>query len=294
MKTLNYTLLTAALFFYTLLVNGQDYIRIGRDSIPCKVEEIGLDEIKYKSFDNPDGPLNVIEKRRVTEIVYENGKHEFFYQDEYDANPEIKIRNKTHAVKFEFLSPLNHTLALGYEQVNKIGMNMEFKLGIIGASSMGEDGQDPRGFYLKAGLKFLTSPTYYQKGTKYSHGLKGFYIKPEIIYSSFTIDKKFISYSSTGYGWFGLSNVSYDKTQTVHYGSGAFNMVFGKQHILANLITLDYYLGIGYGFETHPDLKKSGPGNETFNNVFEGKCFSHSISESGFAASAGLTIGVLF
>jgi hypothetical protein len=295
MKT--HLLTIATLVSLTFSLNAQDIIRTNKDSIKCFVKEIGLDEIKYTTFDNPTGPVNVLEKRVVSEIIFANGTHQYLKKDSYEANPELQIRQKTHAIKFEFLSPLNHTLAFGYEKMIKVGMNVEFKVGIIGPGGKDEDGTDPGGMFIKAGVKFLTSPSYYQRGTQYAHALKGFYIKPELIYSNFTLTQTYqvaTPNNNVNYNYWFSSYSYHDTTTTVHYSSGAVNIVFGKQHILGNIFTIDYYLGIGYGFETNNYESKNPDLWSGEDPAFTETCYSHSLSASKFAFSGGISFGVLF
>ncbi len=62
-----------------LQAHSQDLItkRSGED-IKAKIIEIGLNEVKYKRFDNPDGPLIIISKEEILIIRYENGQKEIF------------------------------------------------------------------------------------------------------------------------------------------------------------------------------------------------------------------------
>jgi len=56
---------------------SQDVITLkSGEEIKVKVEEISSSEIKYKRFDNLDGPTVVIEKAKVFAINYENGTRE--------------------------------------------------------------------------------------------------------------------------------------------------------------------------------------------------------------------------
>jgi hypothetical protein len=75
---------TFALLIIIVMVCGvkaQD-IMITKDGqkITAKVEEIGVDLIKYKTFDNQTGPSYSIKKNSVASILYENGNFEVFPQ----------------------------------------------------------------------------------------------------------------------------------------------------------------------------------------------------------------------
>ncbi len=261
-------LLTPVAILISLFVNGQDVIRTKTETINAKVLEIGIEEIKYKDFDNPNGPVKVIEKRKVLEITYENGKKEVFVADEWEASKEIDVRNKRNSIKFEFFAPLTHDIAFGYETMLRVGTNLECKVGIIGPG-VSESHDEVSGYFLKAGVKFLLSPNYYIRGVKYSHGLKGGYIKPELIYNTFTLN-------------------------TVTYYNGAVNIVFGKQHILGGILTLDYYAGVGYGFQSN-NMNNQNP-YFNYDGQYQGYAYSHTYGGPDFPVvlTGGLTLGVLF
>jgi hypothetical protein len=46
--------------------------------INAKVTEINIDDIKYKNFDNQDGPMYTILKSAISSILYQNGTVETF------------------------------------------------------------------------------------------------------------------------------------------------------------------------------------------------------------------------
>ena len=60
-------------------LSAQDIItkRSGED-IRAVVMEIGVNEVRYKSYDNPDGPVYAIPKAEVLLIRYENGQTDTF------------------------------------------------------------------------------------------------------------------------------------------------------------------------------------------------------------------------
>ena len=53
-----------------ILKNGND--------IQAVVSEIGTDEVKYKRFDNPDGPTYTLKKGEIFMIMYPNGSRDVF------------------------------------------------------------------------------------------------------------------------------------------------------------------------------------------------------------------------
>ncbi len=280
MKRIKFFLVSLFLSF-SLFALGQDTLRTKNDTIVCKVIEIGLDEIKYKDFQNLEGPVIVIEKNKVVEITYENGSKYFLKPDPYEVSKEVEVRGKTHAIKFELFSPATNDVAFGYESMISVGKNIEFKVGLIGIG-VNEDGNNPSGVFFKAGLKFLTSPQYLQNGLRYVHPLKGRYIKPELILNTYSEDRIFYS-NNQGY------YTSYSKR--VQVTNLAVNVIFGTQHILGNAMTIDYYIGIGYGLRI--DESKEDLYYEYTDGSYE---YSHSYLGDNFPLiiSGGFTIGGIF
>ncbi len=65
--------------FAVSFVNAQDVlVTMDSKSIKVKVLEINDQEVKYKDFENPDGPVYVMKKSEINIIVYQNGKVETF------------------------------------------------------------------------------------------------------------------------------------------------------------------------------------------------------------------------
>lgn len=270
------------LFFsaFTAL-RAQDYIRTKTDTIKSKVLEIGIDEIKYRNFNNPDGPVIVIPKTSVIEITYENGSKYFLAPDPYDVNKEVEVRGKTHAIKFEFFSPLTNDIAFGFEKMLKVGTNIEFKVAIIGPGTR-PNNENASGFFFKGGVKFLKTPSYVMNGMKYSHGLAGAYIKPEFIFNNYSTDSYYTNYT-TGY---------YQTTKArINYTNLCLDICFGKQYILGNIITLDYYVGFGYGLKI-----SNRDSNSIYDDGNAGYAYSHEYfgSTTPLILTGGLTIGVLY
>lgn len=68
---------------YGCVLHAQDIItkKDGTD-IQAKVTEVGIDQISYKKYSNPDGPTYVIKKNEILMITYENGEREVYASDE--------------------------------------------------------------------------------------------------------------------------------------------------------------------------------------------------------------------
>lgn len=69
------------------------------DKINAKIVEVGISEIKYKKFDNQDGPVYSIAKRDILKIIYENGTTDQFSGTD-NADPEnLKLQAQADASK---------------------------------------------------------------------------------------------------------------------------------------------------------------------------------------------------
>lgn len=170
-------------------------------------------------------------------------------------------------VKMEFFSPLFTHTTLGFENYAKDWLSWEAKIGFIG---LGVDNQElnPSGVLFRVGPKFKLNPDFVTRDLKGSHLLGGKYIRPEIVFSIYSEDT---ADSFTG------------ESTRQDYSSFAILITYGRQYILADIMSLDYHIGLGYGFDN-------------VDNDLGGKYhFSHSNGGGNFpiAISAGFTIGVL-
>lgn len=172
---------------------------------------------------------------------------------------------KKRIVKMEFFSPLTGKTTLGYERYLKDWVSWEAKVGFIG---LGLDPNEinPVGMLARIGPKFKLNPDFVMDGMKGSHLLSGKYLKPELVFSM---------YSENSGSEMGSSGPSREG-----YTSMAILLNYGRQYVLADIMTIDYHVGLGYGF----DNTDSGRYN-----------YSHANGGNDFpvAISAGFTVGVL-
>lgn len=83
-------LLLTSLFIAVGIANAQDVItKKNGEKVLTRVIEVGDQSIKYKRFDNQDGPLYTISKAEVSSIVYENG-----YTDNFSTFIQDKLMYK--------------------------------------------------------------------------------------------------------------------------------------------------------------------------------------------------------
>jgi hypothetical protein len=245
----------AALLFATLHLGAQDVIHKNNGkTIDAKIIEIGTSEIKYKLFDQPDGPIYVDEKENIQKVVFQDGHTEFYGKPRIDATEAFEGQKKS-AIKVGFLGPLVGYTNIIYERNIRPGRGWEAKAAIIGLGRRYDD--DATGLLVTGAYKFYKKPTYYTADMKRSHLLQGAYIKPEVFlgYTSF-ID----NYDFNGNG------VKED------HMTGGLLLNLGKQWIFDGDFVLDLSFGIGYG------------AGESVRSIYVN-------SDTGFAGQANLSIG---
>ena len=177
-----------------------------------------------------------------------------------DLNIDFESQKKK-AIKVELFSPLTGNTTLGYENYIKDWISLELKVGAIGIGST-ENWDPPRGVMFKVGPKFKLRPSFATDDTKGVDLLGGKYIRPEIAFSRYS-EK---------------ANATSDRRSFTAF---ALLITYGKQVILADVMTLDYHVGIGYGYTSSEEAKYN---------------YGFSAADPSFplAVSAGLTIGFLF
>ncbi|MBS1769301.1 MAG: hypothetical protein JSS77_06535 [Acidobacteria bacterium] len=245
-------------------------------SLVAFVDEIGLDAITYHVSGN--SIRRSIDKLDVASVKFHTGETEKFSRDPMDAQLAALSGIKKHVVKIDVLSPAANHLVLGYEHVLMPWMNVEAKVGIIGVGIAKQEDTRYSGFMLKAGIKFISRPAVVMRGMRLNSLVRGSYVKPELIFSSYSAK---------------LNGVSADPMNghsTVKNGDFAFNLVFGNQHQLGGCATVDAFFGLGFG--SH----RARSGDEVNKDSGESKLFGVTIGPSSFpiALSAGLTFGVAF
>lgn len=167
---------------------------------------------------------------------------------------------KKSVIKMEFFSPLTGNTTFGYERYLKNFTSIEAKIGIIGLGKKIDEPYRDNGILIKVGPKFKLKPSYATEGTFGTHLLRGSYIRPELALSIF------------GHEEFDGSSESIT--------AAAILINYGKQVILGKIMSLDWHVGLGYGFS-----------NDDEQGYYYG--FSAGNNEFPMAFSAGFTLGVL-
>lgn len=98
MKKIIKLVFTIIAMFIVLSTYAQDKIVLKTGTnIESKVLEINLNTVKYKKFNNSEGPTFVLDKNEIHMIIYENGVNEIFD----NSSPQRSDENDSSAKKYE-------------------------------------------------------------------------------------------------------------------------------------------------------------------------------------------------
>ena len=252
---------------------SQDFIyKKNREILKVKIEEVGTSEVKFKDFNNLEGPSYFLEKAKISKIELENGDVMTFKSQDNFTDPDYYTEDHRNVIKYSFTAPMWGYSLFSYERALSPTQAVEAGIGITGLginypiaqyyspSTSDLPNVDAKGFSVRAGYKLKRSPDYYLDKMRYGHLLKGGYFKPEIIYSNY-------SRNYSQYDHISQSDVLVNKS----VNSFAVMMNFGKQWIIDNRFALDVYFGVGYGtsdFEGD-DLYQAGGTHYAFVGAWE-------------------------
>lgn len=210
------------------LKSGEVYI--------VKILLVAVKEINYKLTNELEGPHYSVKKNKVSKIILQSGtiieiadqRKISKYRSERDKD-FIAFENKLNKIKWEALTLLTNDFCIGYERGIDVKNSIEIKVSKIGLGFEAIDDEDQgKGYYVKLGLKVISTPYSTQKL------ILGNYIKPEIGYSSFIV-------------------------RNYKYTSTTFMTVFGIEAPLTGSLYLDVSCGLGAAINKRSPLKASGP-----------------------------------
>lgn len=265
-------LFLVSFFLVGKITFAQDIIvRTNNDSLRVKVLEVGTDKIKFRRYGVKTGPPLEIYKNFVKEIIFENGTRVTILYDLRAVSPDLAIKEKKHGLKIDFIAPILNHITIGYEQMLKPGMNAEVKAAYIGPR-ISTAIKPSVGYFLKGGIKFVWLTEEISRGMRHSPPLQGSYFKPELIFSHYITDTE-------------NGKINFD-----NYG---FNILFGRQYIIDNFLTLDYFGSVGFALQ-YSSYKPVLPKDEQdvdFNYAFSHLYFGKNLP---LILSGGLTIGFIY
>jgi len=245
----------AVLFSISAFSQHQIHKRTG-EILDVKIVEIGTDDVSFV-YPGNDELVIKMDQALIRKVVLEGGQEVTFTAPSDD--PDYYVDQRKRALKLNFLSPLTNYYIEGlYEQSIRPGRSFEVGLGVIGVGEIPDrvsgrsinfngnnniryiyDVESARGVFVRGGLKLMNQPDKMGTRGRYSHILKGGYIKPEVVLGTYSLDIT-------------TENRTTGATSKESQGEvfGAFLINLGKQWVFDDIFLIDVSGGLGYGAST--------------------------------------------
>jgi len=259
--------------------------------VEAKILEIASDEVRYKEFNNQDGPIYILETDKIKKIVFANGTSQQFHDNVKD--PERYVGQSNKAIKLNFLSPLYGYTEIGFEKSTGVGKGYEFSLGIIGlgkseqleyyTTQLETVKRGQAGVFISGGYKFGKLPDFIIFGkTKMTHLMQGTYAKP-ILYFGYYKENQVVDKGNSTYE-VGKQNVTF----------GALQIELGHQWVFSDKFLLDLYWGFGYGADNKKEAYQYDPSSPNYYyDEFDGTtAFNYANARAGNSPGFSLTWGL--
>ncbi len=246
-------LLALLVLFLSLHAFAQDKMyKTNGEVIEVNIIEVGKSTIKYKLYNEPNGPTYTISKDDIKKITNLDVKE--IALKKLIANPIIYANQSKNALKVNLLSPLFGFTQINLEHSIKPRRSYELTLGLIGLGKRKQTStyyfnnntseavyRGAAGIFVGGGYKFLTQFNFLRNYDNYSHVLQGWYAKPEIILGLY---RQHDNLSVT-------NQTLIKNKETVALGAIIFNL--GKQWVFSEKFLIDVYGGAGYALDSKPN-----------------------------------------
>lgn len=240
------------LLYYTQQAISQDIINTKKQElIKCKIVEVTPDVVKYKLYNNLDGPLFILPKTDIQTIRLESG-------DEIIVNETFKnikanaalMYAKSKCLKTEIFSPIAGNITVGYEQLLKPGVSFEDILSGNYTQTIFTR-NNARGAVNKFGVKFMYGQDNKPESSETYKALRGQYLKPEFLLAAGSLRDNVTS---------GVTGSTVTSSVVIRYYTGGLGLNYGRQFIIGKSFSLNYHCGFGYcytNWEKPANLKNS-------------------------------------
>src|SRR6186713_1088642 len=249
------------MFFFCLIVQAslaQDIIlKTNGDEIQSKVVEIDAEKVKYKKYENPDGPLYSIAVAEVFMIRYANGSKDVMTSIEKQLSPVLEVK---HSITGDWINKLiaNENIRIS-EENGAFFMTIKgtkAPLSEIKSNEYSLDGSSLR-VYSVSNDSLIMKDIADDKGPNlYLTRV----MKPEIVQPASTVNKSMVGIAlSTGFGAsyggigvnaalrLGSRNFSFQPNIGIglftYTLDGTMPIVFGAKMYIDN-----FYIGYRYGY----------------------------------------------
>lgn len=117
----------SVMVFSSMMAHAQDIVTLKNgEDVLAKVLEVGTREVKYTLFEEPDGPVYIVNKSDILIIRYESGRNEIFNktlpgpnrEDSVEIVPGMKYRQLKHIYNYrEYVPSLTDRYSPGWSGV---------------------------------------------------------------------------------------------------------------------------------------------------------------------------------
>jgi len=243
-------LIFIAVIAFGISVNAQDVIILKNgDDIQAIVQEIGENEIKYKKFDNANGPVYTMKKSEIFMIRYPNGSKDVFTDVSTTTPVETNIQDNVSATAENKGNPYKFRMYIGTgsgHSYGLVGTSLEARFNNFGIhAGLGAAGTYMDDIAWSAGVKWYVWKNLYVDTMV---GVIGEYYEESYYYNDY-YDYYFYDYfrdpiigasEMFGVNWSWGGNVRFGVNAGVGFAYG-FNY---------DLFTVAYDVGISISFGT--------------------------------------------
>lgn len=271
MKTIKHICLLLALCFSATFMNAQDTVKKKNGEIlKVVIKEINDTQVKYHHFDDPNQVMFTLDRAMIDNIEFSYGTK--YVEKEPIATDDYFTEDKNMSVKVNITGILHGAAAFTFEKGLSPKSGIEGTLKYYGIGFGPSDDRYDSGFGLEFGYKVkfgaLRKKSYEYRPKRLLHGG---YIMP------------FISYDYNK-----RDNYGYERTQN-HVSLG---LKFGKQHVIQDLLVIDYYAGFGFFGGSYTEKNKNT--GIDIPNDYETVSTADFFGTNNFGITYGFRVGVPF
>lgn len=237
-------------------LNAQDVIiKKTGDEVKVKITEVGLENVKYKKYNNIDGPIYTIPKYEIFMIKYENGSKDVFK----DIEKEVVAKEEKSKQDY-----LRKGLHLGFHITPGAGAvlmdNYKFGFGINSGVDLNIYFNDYVG--IKTGISYLNLPI------KYGISYGNYFIIDNVTgnVASLGIPIKFLLTTGNKVGFYlesGLNIYFPISSKVEEYNGNHESVVLAEETVLGLNIKTSEIMSLNFGLSFHYTLTKNFPNENT-------------------------------
>ncbi len=261
------------LFLFSSHLYAQDLIiKTNSDTIFCKIFKYHSKNVIYSFPKISENDYYIIDKDYINYILINDSIRITYSGSKTDSIKQLYYAEQGTILKYHLFSPIFGHAKLSIE--NYLGRNnsLEFGASYIFNRPMFQYG---KGFAFEIAFKHFRSSPIYKARQRHPHNMQGFYIKPMLLYTS---------YSS-------MTNESNSTSKL--YTSNYLSLVFtiGKQFVIGKHFVVDWYVGGGFSYSDSDPYNLYNYNQFNFPFPFFLSTTNYKLS---IAITAGFSIGFLF